>query len=108
MPRALPPAVAYPLWLFAEVAICATDLAELIGTAIALELLFGIPLLYGVILTALDAFLILWLQNKGVRWLEALIFGFIVLIFGCFAVRSCCRIRTGARCCAATSPPSRS
>ena len=82
-----PKVVAYPLWLFAEIAICATDLAELIGTAIALELLFGIPLLYGVFLTALDAFLILWLQNKGVRWLEALIFGFIVLIFGCFAVQ---------------------
>lgn len=82
-----PKPVAYPLWLFAEVAICATDLAELIGTAIALELLFGVPLLYGVMLTALDAFLILWLQNKGVRWLEALIFGFIVLIFGCFAVQ---------------------
>lgn len=82
-----PKPVAYPLWFFAEVAICATDLAELIGTAIALELLFGIPLLYGVILTAFDAFLILWLQNKGVRWLEALIFGFIVLIFGCFAVQ---------------------
>ena len=79
--------VALPLWLFAEVAICATDLAELIGTAIALELLFGIPLLFGVVLTALDAFLILWLQNKGMRWLEALIFGFIVLIFGCFAVQ---------------------
>mgnify|MGYP002778135799 CR=1 FL=1 len=82
-----PKPVAYPLWLFAEVAICATDLAELIGTAIALELLFGIPLLYGVILTAFDAFLILWLQNKGVRWLEALIFGFIVLIFGAFVVQ---------------------
>jgi manganese transport protein len=79
--------VAYPLWLFAEIAICATDLAELIGTAIALELLFGIPLLYGVFLTALDAFLILWLQNKGVRWLEALIFGFIVLIVGCFGIQ---------------------
>lgn len=82
-----PKAVAYPLWLFAEVAICATDLAELIGTAIALELLFGIPLLYGVMLTALDAFLILWLQNKGVRWLEALVFGLIALIVGCFAVQ---------------------
>ncbi|MCB4823057.1 Nramp family divalent metal transporter [Roseicella aerolata] len=82
-----PRPVAYPLWFFAEVAICATDLAELIGTAIALELLFGIPLLYGVILTAFDAFLILWLQNKGVRWLEALIFGFIVLIFGAFVVQ---------------------
>ena len=79
--------VAYPLWLFAEIAICATDLAELIGTAIALELLFGIPLLYGVFLTAFDAFLILWLQNKGVRWLEALIFGFIVLIVGCFGIQ---------------------
>ena len=82
-----PKAVAYPLWLLAEIAICATDLAELIGTAIALELLFGIPLLYGVMLTALDAFLILWLQNKGVRWLEALVFGLIFLIVGCFGVQ---------------------
>lgn len=82
-----PKPVAYPLWFLAEIAICATDLAELIGTAIALQLLFGIPLIFGVLLTALDAFLILWLQNKGVRWLEALIFGFIVLIFGCFAVQ---------------------
>lgn len=82
-----PAPVAYPLWLLAELAICATDLAELIGTAIALQLLFGIPLLLGVMLTALDAFLILWLQNKGIRWLEALIFGFIALIFGCFAIQ---------------------
>lgn len=82
-----PRAAAYPLWLLAEIAICATDLAELIGTAIALQLLFGVPLLIGVLLTALDAFLILWLQNKGIRWLEALIFGFIVLIFGCFAAQ---------------------
>ncbi len=82
-----PKAVAYPLWLLAEAAICATDLAELIGTAIALELLFGVPLLFGVMLTALDAFLILYLQNKGMRWLEALIFGLIMLIFGCFAVQ---------------------
>jgi len=82
-----PRAVAWPLWLLAELAICATDLAELIGTAIALELLFGIPLLYGVLLTALDAFLILWLQNKGMRWLEALVFGLIALILGCFAVQ---------------------
>jgi manganese transport protein len=82
-----PKPVAYPLWLLAEIAICATDLAELIGTAIALELLFGIPLLYGVLLTAFDAFLILWLQHKGMRWLEALIFGLIMLIFGCFAVQ---------------------
>jgi manganese transport protein len=82
-----PRPLAYPLWFLAEIAICATDLAELIGTAIALELLFGIPLLYGVMLTVLDAFLILWLQHKGVRWLEALVFGLIVLIVGCFGVQ---------------------
>ena len=75
------------LWGLAEVAICATDLAELIGTAIALELLFGIPLLLGVILTALDALLILWLQHRGMRWLEALVAGLIFLVFGCFAAQ---------------------
>ena len=75
------------LWALAEVAICATDLAELIGTAIALNLLFGIPLLAGVVLTAFDALLILWLQHRGVRWLEALVAGLMVLVFGCFAVQ---------------------
>ena len=75
------------LWVLAEIAICATDLAELIGTAIALQLLFGIPLIIGVVLTALDALLILWLQNRGVRWLEALVAGLIFLVFGCFAVQ---------------------
>ncbi|WP_043362435.1 Nramp family divalent metal transporter [Belnapia sp. F-4-1] len=75
------------LWALAEVAICATDLAELIGTAIALNLLFGIPLLAGVVLTALDALLILWLQHRGVRWLEALVAGLMMLVFGCFAVQ---------------------
>ena len=81
------PVLAYPLWFLAEIAICATDLAELIGTAIALELLFGIPLLFGVLLTALDAFLILWLQSKGMRWLEAFIIGMLVLIFGSFVAQ---------------------
>jgi manganese transport protein len=75
------------LWLLAEIAICATDLAELIGTAIALQLLFGIPLLAGVLLTALDALLILWLQHRGVRWLEALVAGLIFLVFGCFGIQ---------------------
>ncbi len=75
------------LWFLAEIAICATDLAELIGTAIALELLFGIPLLLGVVLTAADALLVLWLQHKGVRWLEALVAGLIFAVFGCFAVQ---------------------
>jgi manganese transport protein len=82
-----PRPVNYALWLLAEIAICATDLAELIGTAIALQLLFGIPLLAGVLLTALDALLILWLQHRGVRWLEALVAGLIVLVFGCFAIQ---------------------
>ncbi len=75
------------LWFLAEIAICATDLAELIGTAIALELLFGIPLLLGVLLTAADALLVLWLQHKGVRWLEALVAGLIVGVFACFAIQ---------------------
>jgi manganese transport protein len=75
------------LWALAEIAICATDLAELIGTAIALNLLFGLPLLVGVVLTALDALLILWLQHRGVRWLEALVAGLMVLVFGCFAAQ---------------------
>jgi manganese transport protein len=74
------------LWLLAEIAICATDLAELIGTAIALQLLFGIPMLIGVLLTALDALLILWLQHKGVRRLEALIIALIALVTACFGV----------------------
>ncbi|HWL83739.1 MAG TPA: Nramp family divalent metal transporter [Roseomonas sp.] len=77
-------AAAIPLWILAEAAIVATDLAEVIGTAIALQLLFGLPLLEGVILTVLDAFLILWLQHKGVRWLEAFVIGLIALIAGCF------------------------
>ena len=81
-----PRPVAHVLWVLAEIAIIATDLAELLGTAIALQLLFGVPLLLGVILTAFDAFLILWLQNKGVRWLEAFIIAMIVLIITCFAV----------------------
>ncbi len=81
-----PRPVAWGLWALAEVAICATDLAELIGTAIALKLLFGIPLLAGVVLTALDALLVLWLQHRGMRWLEAFIIAMIALIAGCFLV----------------------
>ena len=83
----LPRPFAVPLWLLAELAICATDLAELIGTAVALQLLFGIPLLLGTVLTALDALLILWLQHKGMRWLEAMVAGFLALICACFAVQ---------------------
>ena len=70
---AFPRWVSWPLWVLAEIAICATDLAEVIGTAIGLNLLFGIPLEIGVLLTALDVFLILWLQQLGFRWVEAFI-----------------------------------
>ena len=81
-----PVPVAIALWVLAEIAICATDLAELIGTAIALQLLFGLPLLLGVVLTALDALLILWLQHKGMRLLEALIIALVGLVTLCFGI----------------------
>ena len=82
---AFPKWVSIPLWLSAEVAIIATDIAEVIGTAIGLNLLFGVPLELGVLITALDVFLILWLQTKGFRWLEAFVIvllGVITLSFG--------------------------
>ena len=84
---AYPRALSWPLWFLAEIAICATDLAEVIGTAIGLNLLFGIPLEIGVIITALDVFLILWLQNKGFRWIEALIITLLGVIAVCFVVQ---------------------
>lgn len=79
--------VSIVLWILAELAICATDLAEVIGTAIGLYLLFGIPLELGVVLTALDVFLILWLQNLGFRWIEAFVVALLVIITGCFAIQ---------------------
>jgi manganese transport protein len=84
---AFPRWVSWPLWALAELAICATDLAEVIGTAIALNLLFGIPLEIGVIITALDVFVILWLQNRGFRWIEAFIITLLGVIAICFAVQ---------------------
>jgi manganese transport protein len=84
---AYPRALSWPLWFLAEIAICATDLAEVIGTAIGLNLLFGVPLEIGVIITALDVFLILWLQNKGFRWIEALIITLLGVIAVCFVVQ---------------------
>jgi len=84
---AFPRFVSFPLWLLAEIAICSTDLAEVIGTAIGLNLLFGIPLELGVIITALDVFLILLLQNLGFRWIEALIVALLAVISVCFAVQ---------------------
>ena len=84
---AYPRWASWPLWLISEIAICATDLAEVIGTAIGLNLLFGIPLELGVIITALDVFLILWLQNLGFRWIEALIVTLLGVIAVCFAIQ---------------------
>ncbi len=84
---AFPRYISWPLWALAELAICATDLAEVIGTAIGLNLLFGIPLELGVVITALDVFLILWLQNIGFRWIEALIIALLAVIAACFGVQ---------------------
>ena len=75
-----------PLWLLAEVAIVACDLAELVGTAIALHLLFGLPLVWGVVLTVADTLLLLGLQQFGVRRLEALVIALVALVGACFAV----------------------
>ena len=79
--------VALPLWLSAEIAITATDLAEVIGTAIGLNLLFHIPLEIGVIITAADVFLILALQAFGFRWIEAFVVTMLGVIAACFAVQ---------------------
>jgi manganese transport protein len=84
---AYPRPVGWVLWLLAEFAIVATDLAEVIGTAIGLNLLFGIPLELGVIITALDVFLILYLQNKGFRWVEAMVIALIGVIAVCFLLQ---------------------
>ena len=81
---AYPRPVGYVLWFACELAIIACDLAEVIGTAIALKLLFGIPLVLGALITALDAFLLLMLMNKGFRYLEAFIISLLVVIAGCF------------------------
>jgi manganese transport protein len=74
------------LWLLCEVAIAACDLAEVIGAAIALNLLFALPLIWGVCLTALDVLVVLYLQHRGFRFVEALVVGLIVCIALCFAV----------------------
>src|SRR5205085_1356825 len=76
--------VAMGLWVLCEIAICACDLAEVIGSAIALNLLFGIPLIWGVCITALDVLLVMFLQNKGFRYIEALVITLILVIGGCF------------------------
>ena len=79
------PPVAFLLWVLCEIAIAACDLAEVIGSAIALNLLFGIPLVAGVLLTAVDVLVVLLLQHRGFRYLEAMVAGLVFLIGGCFA-----------------------
>src|SRR5881227_2612804 len=76
--------VSFALWIICELAICACDLAEVIGSAIALNLLFKIPLVVGVCITALDVLAVLYLQNKGFRYIEALVVVLILTIGGCF------------------------
>lgn len=82
-----PRPVGYVLWFACELAIIACDLAEVIGTAIALKLLFGIPLIGGALITALDAFLVLMLMSRGFRYLEAFIIALLIVIAACFAVQ---------------------
>jgi len=79
--------VNFMLWLACEAAIIACDLAEVIGTAIALQLLFGIPLIGGALITALDAFLLLLLMNKGFRFLEAFVIALLIVIAICFGIQ---------------------
>jgi manganese transport protein len=74
------------LWFGCEIAIIACDMAEVIGTAIALNLLFGIPLLAGTVITALDAVLVLLLMNRGFRYLEAFVMALLAIIAACFIV----------------------
>lgn len=78
------PPVSFVLWVLCELAIAACDLAEVIGSAIALNLLFGIPLFYGVLLTAFDVMILLLLQNRGFRWLEAVVITLVATIGVCF------------------------
>jgi manganese transport protein len=78
--------VSFVLWVLCEIAIAACDLAEVLGSAIALNLLFGIPLIWGVCLTVFDVLLILLLQHKGFRYLEAFVISLVATIGVCFAV----------------------
>lgn len=73
------------LWLLCEIAIIACDLAELVGAAVALNLLFGIPLVWGVLITGFDVLILLMLVNVGFRWLEAIVIALVTTIGACFA-----------------------
>ena len=79
-----PRPVAWFLWILAELAIAATDLAEVVGSAIGLQLLFGIPLLWGCFITSIDVLVVLYLQNRGFRYLEAIVFTLVATVGLCF------------------------
>src|SRR6266478_6118488 len=80
-----PRPVVWFLWIICEIAIAACDLAEVVGSAIGLQLLLGIPLVWGCIITASDVLLVLYLQTKGFRYIEAIVITLITIIGGCFA-----------------------
>ncbi len=81
------PRTSFALWIMAEIAIAACDLAEVVGSAIALELLFHIPLFFGVLITGLDVLVILFLQRWGFRYIEALVIALIGAIIALFGVQ---------------------
>lgn len=84
--EAYPKPIAWALWILCEIAIAACDLAEVLGAAIGLNLLFGLDLLIGVVLTAADTLLILWLSRFGIRAIEALVLGLVMVIAVCFGI----------------------
>src|SRR5581483_2727316 len=84
--EAYPRFVSFSLWILCEIAIAACDLAEVLGAAIGLKLLFGIPLLAGVFITAADTLLVLWFTRLGIRFIEAVILSLVTIITGCFAI----------------------
>jgi manganese transport protein len=78
------PRVTVMLWAMCEIAIAACDLAEVIGSAIALRLLFNLPITWGIVITSLDVLVVLFLQNRGFRLLEALVIALVAVVGGCF------------------------
>jgi len=80
-----PKPIVWFLWVLCELAIAACDLAEVVGSAIGLQLLFGIPLIWGCVITCLDVLAVLYLQNKGFRYLEAIVITLIATVGACFA-----------------------
>jgi manganese transport protein len=81
-----PRPIAFILWVFAEIAIIACDIAEVLGSALALNLLLGLPLWLGIVLTGFDTFIVLSLKGRGFRQLEAIVLGLVGTIFLCFAI----------------------